>query len=111
MILPNCENAFLAIKKLKDYCLNEHHPIGKHKAKLFNTILGITWKQSEWLAMEIKQKLHTCDAALLETDEFGMRYKVDIEITYGNKSAIIRTGWIILWSESFPRFTTCYIKT
>jgi hypothetical protein len=111
MLLSNYENAVLAVEKLEEYCLNEQHPIGKHKAKLFKIMLGITHKESEWLSIEIKQKLLTCDAVLLETDEFGIRYRVDMEIVNDNKRAIIRTGWIILWNEDFPRFTTCYIKT
>ncbi len=35
-LLPNAENAQIPIKKLKDYyCLNENHPKGKHKARVF----------------------------------------------------------------------------
>lgn len=32
MKLPNAENAFVDIEKLRGYCLNLSHPRGKHKA-------------------------------------------------------------------------------
>ncbi|MDJ0795692.1 MAG: hypothetical protein QNJ51_02455 [Calothrix sp. MO_167.B12] len=33
--------------KLHDYCLNPEHPQGKHKARLFLSILGMTADNAE----------------------------------------------------------------
>ncbi len=43
MKLPNAEKAFVDIEKLRGYCLNQFHERGKHKARLFSSILGFTW--------------------------------------------------------------------
>lgn len=42
MLIPNSENAIVDIRKLRDYCLNSEHDDGKHKARLFSSILGMT---------------------------------------------------------------------
>ena len=41
MILPNAEQAIVDIRKLRDYCLNDEHPRGKHKARQFKSALGL----------------------------------------------------------------------
>ena len=47
MKLPNGKEAFVDIKKLWGYCLNPYHLKGKHKARLFSSILGLTLKDAE----------------------------------------------------------------
>ncbi len=42
MNLPNGNQAEISIQKLIGYCLNPEHPSGKHKARVFNSRLGIT---------------------------------------------------------------------
>jgi hypothetical protein len=42
MKLPNADLAFVDIAKLRDYCLSSSHPLGKHKAKVFASALGLT---------------------------------------------------------------------
>ena len=39
MKLPNYENAVVSLEKLRDYCLNEEHYRGKHKARVFKSTL------------------------------------------------------------------------
>ena len=41
------------IKKLSDYCLNSAHPVGKHKARVFNAALGIGKSEATLLKKEI----------------------------------------------------------
>jgi hypothetical protein len=38
--LPNHESAVIPVEKLVEYCLNPAHPIGKHKAIVFRSVLG-----------------------------------------------------------------------
>ncbi|CCQ62670.1 DUF6883 domain-containing protein [Crocosphaera watsonii] len=40
-LLPYVDNAKVDIRKLRDYCLNPDHDHGKHKARLFSSILGM----------------------------------------------------------------------
>jgi len=38
MKIPNSEVAFIDETKLSGYCLNEFHPMGQHKARVFQAI-------------------------------------------------------------------------
>jgi hypothetical protein len=48
MKLPNAEKAFIDNKKLLDYCLNPLHEEGKHKARVFQSALGIGENKSKF---------------------------------------------------------------
>ena len=49
MKLRNSDQAIVDIEKLRDYCLNPQHPRGRHKARVFSSILGITGQESDIL--------------------------------------------------------------
>ena len=53
MKLPNAENAFVDVAKLRDYSLNPNHPEGKHKARAFLEKLGLERKDAELLCQSI----------------------------------------------------------
>jgi hypothetical protein len=42
MLLPHADQAIVDDAKLLDYVLNPGHPVGRHHAALFETLLGIT---------------------------------------------------------------------
>jgi hypothetical protein len=108
MLIPNAENAVVDIRKLRDYCLNPEHDDGKHKARLFSSILGITASNAQELRQILLDVIQTHEARLGRQDEFGQRYTLDFTITWQNKSATLRSGWIIEHSSAIPRLTTCY---
>jgi hypothetical protein len=97
MFIPNAENAVIDIRKLRDYCLNSKHDDGKHKARLFSSLLGIL--------LEVVQ---THEARLGRQDKFGQRYTLDFTIEWQNRSVTLRSGWIIEHDSELPRLTTCY---
>ena len=49
MLIPYAENAIVDVRKLRGYCLNFDHNDGKHKARLFLSILGMTADNAEEL--------------------------------------------------------------
>ena len=49
MVLPNGGRAVVDIAKLRDYCLSPDHPRGKHKARVFAAVLGLTADQTDVL--------------------------------------------------------------
>lgn len=110
--LPNAENAIINIRKLRNYCLNPNHPVGKHKAKVFKTVLGIGQSDAELLKELIIASLPDHPAELNFSDTYGTRYTVNLKIRIlNNKEHIFTTGWIIRYDENFPRLITCYLKT
>jgi hypothetical protein len=108
MLIPNAENAVVDIRKLRDYCLNSNHENGKHKARLFSSILGITIDDAEDLRQILLEVVKTYEAQLGRCDRFGQRYTLDFSVEWQNRSATIRSGWIVEHDSDIPRLTTCY---
>ncbi len=55
MFIPNADQAIVDIRKLRDYCLNSEHDEGKHKARLFSSILGMNINDAEtWRCMTLR---------------------------------------------------------
>lgn len=108
MLIPHAENAVVDIRKLRDYCLNLEHDDGKHKARLFSSILGMTADDAEELRQILLEVVKTQAAQLGRLDEFGQRYTLDSTVQWQNKSTRLRSGWIIEQGSDIPKLTTCY---
>lgn len=108
MLIPNAENAVVDIRKLRDYCLNLEHDDGKHKARLFSSIFGMTADNAEELRQILLEVVKVQEAQLGRRDEFGQRYTLDFTVEWQNRSAALRSGWIIEHGSEIPKLTTCY---
>ncbi len=108
MPIPNAENAVVDIRKLRDYCLNLEHDDGKHKSRLFSSILGMMTNNAEELRQILLEVVKTHEAKLGRQDEFGQRYTLDFIIEWQNRSATLRSGWIVEHNSEIPKLTTCY---
>jgi hypothetical protein len=110
MKLPNADRAFVDIAKLRDYCLSSTHPVGKHKAKVFASTLGLMNSDADLLQTILLQTASSSEEALAtELDEYGQRYVLDFDMMTALGVARIRSAWIVLRNEDFPRLVTCYI--
>jgi hypothetical protein len=109
MKLPNAEAAFIDLNKLQNYSLNLQHDRGKHKARSFAAILGLSSDDTELLQAVILEAIQIYDALPTSFDEYGQRYIVDFPVTRNENTATVRTTWIIRPTENFPRFVSCYI--
>jgi hypothetical protein len=109
MKLPNAEASIVEIEKLQDYCLNPGHPRGRHKARVFQSLLGMTAAHAQELRAALIDAALKENAALGASDQYGTRYIIDFELKRGERTANIRSCWIVLSGEIAPRFITCYI--
>ena len=108
MIISNAKNAVVDIRKLRDYCLNLEHSDGKHKARLFSSILGMTADNAEDLRQILLEVIQTHEVQLGRQDDFGQRYTLDFPIEWQNRSATLRSSWIVERGSEIPRLTICY---
>jgi len=108
MKIPNAERAVVDIRKLRDYCLNPQHDKGKHKARLFISLLGMDSDDAEKLRNTLLETVKTQDAQLGETDAYGQRYTVDFTLNWRGKQARIRSAWIIETGSDIPKLTTAF---
>ncbi|MGP0074690.1 MAG: DUF6883 domain-containing protein [Bryobacteraceae bacterium] len=109
MRLPAGLDAVVDLGKLRDYCLSSSHPRGRHKARVFASVLGLTQTDAESLRQRLLQAASDEEASIGQSDEYGDRYTVDFELTQGSRRATIRSHWIIRRLETFPRLITCYV--
>ena len=110
MSLPNRDQAFIDMVKLRDYCLNPDHRRGQHKARLFAAVLGLTRQHAELLRESLLTAARTQPAIATRHDAYRQRYQLDFNLTGPNgQQALIRSGWIVRRGEDYPRFVTCYV--
>ena len=110
MKLPNGDRAFVDIVKLRDYCLNDDHPRGKHKAKVFRSALGLTMEHADELRVALVDAARIIDVLSGLADEFGQRYVLDFIFVGPTGQALVRSTWIIRKGEDYPRLTSCYVR-
>jgi hypothetical protein len=108
--LPNFENAFIPEAKIVGYALNPDHDVGRHKARVFSSVLGITQDNASVLYSAIHAGLKSAPSVKKHADKHGQRYEVDIPVTGPAGSAMVRTGWIVQKEGSVPQLTSAYVK-
>ena len=110
MKLPNAANAIVDRRKIHDYCLSVSHSRGRHKARVFASVLGLTSDHSDEFVGVLRTAVLCYDALKGESDEFGDRYMVDFPLERNGRTATIRSCWILLRDEEEPRFVTCFVS-
>jgi len=102
MKLPNGDRAYVDLRKLEAYCLNVHHPRGKHKARVFASC-GIT--DAEALKQALLEAAVSIDATKGGCVRHGTLYVVE----FLWMQVLIRSIWMVRENEDFPRLVSCYI--
>jgi hypothetical protein len=73
-LLPSLGNAIIPIEKLRDYALDQTHPSGRHKARVFEAALGFRQEHYDVLARLIRVTLGCALALRGVQDEHGMKW-------------------------------------
>jgi ATP-dependent helicase YprA (DUF1998 family) len=107
MKLPNGHLAEFG-SKIDGYCLNPNHNKGKHKARLFQSKLGINRNNSHILKQALREAAIDKSVTLRKQDEYGNHYTMKFRLTTAMGESLILAGWIVRQGENFPRLTSCY---
>jgi hypothetical protein len=109
MRLPNGERADLGTK-LEDYSLNPLHRHGQHKARVFESAVGITLVNKAVLARALlAAACNSNEAVALGDNGFGETFSLRFPLVTEKGAATVLSAWIIRYNENFPRLTTCFI--
>lgn len=109
MKLPNGERADLGTK-LEEYTLNPAHFEGRHKARVFESTVGVTLANADVLRRALLEAAATSDLAESQGDHgYGELFVLKFPCSTAKGTAIIVSAWIVRHGEDFPRLTTCYI--
>jgi hypothetical protein len=98
-------------RKLTDYALDLDNPKGKDKAVMFQRHLGFVKNNYQILLDQIYNLVLDADAISQNEDQFGMRYRIDLQIQgiEAEQIEIVRTGWLVPPNSKQARLTTLYI--
>ena len=107
--LPNPESAIVDVRKLREYCLSQDHPRGRHKARVFASALGLSAEDAEEVREALLAAARSAEAQPGQEDEYGKRYVLDFEMKTGVGTAKVRSAWIVRRGEEVPRFTSCFV--
>jgi hypothetical protein len=108
MKLPDGDKAIIDQRKIIDYSLSPDHDDGKHKARLFQDLFGLTRAHATVLLDALKEAAVDGEAVSGRLDRYGQRYVIDFEFVGPTGQAMIRSAWIIRPGETAPRLVTCY---
>jgi len=108
MKLPNGGRAMVELEKLKAYCLNQNHPRGRHKARVFAAV-GIFEEHAELLQQALLEAAQKGDAEAGIPSPYGSRFVVDFDFAHDGRTVRVRSAWIVRSGEDLPRLTTCYV--
>ena len=99
------------VVKLRDYCLSEAHPRGRHKAKVFRSALGLGSDDAAALRQALLDAAYKPQAIFQPStkDAYGERWILDFCMTTYAGSAMIRSTWIVRIGEDMLRLTSCYV--
>jgi hypothetical protein len=107
--IPNGEHADLGTK-LEDYTLNFLHRDGRHKARVFQSSLGITSANSTVLRRALEEAIATSENGIYRgRNGFGDVYELCFPLTIRERTATVLSAWIIRQNEDFPRLITCFM--
>ena len=107
--LPKAENATIPTDKLLRYALDPNHERGRHKARVFDSALGITAADWRYLHDQILEALPDADVRSTTITSFGVAYEVVVMIDGLNGATQpVVTTWIVE-SDSPPRLTSTWV--
>ncbi|POD94446.1 S-type pyocin domain-containing protein [Pectobacterium odoriferum] len=110
-VLQNSDKATIDKNKLTGYALNPEHPVGGHKAKVFESALGYNQSNVDELIEQVRLGAGSSPAALGNATNYGQQVIVDMPIEGINgSSAIVRIGWFFDNGSDVPRLATIYVK-
>ena len=109
MKLPGGDRAVVEVAKLRDYCLNPAHPRGRHKARVFASVLGLGAGDASFLREQLLRAAREGEATAGKADEYGARYWIDCEVTRAGRSGTVRSAWLVPAGDQTPRLVTCYV--
>lgn len=101
------EHLKVPVEKLLNYILNNEHEKGKHKAHLFQQILGINSCQWRYLAYQLIHESSRAELLQLDVTQYGIKYATVVEVRGLNgKKAIVKAAWKV--SDNTSKLVTAY---
>ncbi len=114
-VLPRAEECFGLRDKLSNYSLNPAHERGFAKARGFETLLGVTVADLEYLEATIRIGIRGAPiGSIRDNSPYGVLCAVDIAVRgvreKASRSIGVCTVWELADREAAPRLVSAYVK-
>ena len=107
--LPRADRAVVARGKLEGYLLNPQHEIGRHKARVFASALGIQQRDWEYLGDQLRAAVVDAPVRGVRETSWGSLYEVVVAIEGLNgETRQVATVWLVADDEP-PRLVTACV--
>lgn len=107
--LPRANQAVVPREKLERYLLNPEHEVGRHKARVFASALGI--RQRDWEHLRDQFQTAVADAPISSVREtpWGGLYELVLAIDgLNDQTRRVMSVWLVAGQEP-PRLVTAYV--
>jgi hypothetical protein len=107
--LPRADQAVVPREKLERYLLNPEHEVGRHKARVFASALGI--RQRDWAYLRDQLQTAVVDAPISSVREtpWGGLYELVLAIDgLNDQTRRVMSVWLVAGQEP-PRRVTAYV--
>ena len=110
MVLPAAEHVVVEDAKLLDYVLNPEHPIGRHHARLFERLLGITRLNHEVLKRQLLEAAVSTEVLPGKPSPFGQKFEMRVLVRGPLGVRPVLAVWMHEQGQPAPRLITCYVE-
>jgi Domain of unknown function (DUF6883) len=110
-VLPNYSLAIIPPQKLWGYALSPTHKRGKHKARVFQSVLGLEQQDWPYLRDQIIEGLPESEAVLRYDTVKYQKWEVPILVAgRSSHQGYVTTGWIVRAEDERPQLTSAYVE-
>jgi len=110
MRVPFAEHAVVDDAKLLGYALNPDHAVGRHHARLFDRLLGLTLAHAPLLKAVLLEAVRTRDAKEGQSSPHGTKYEVRFTMKGPTSEHTVLSVWLLETGSRHPRLITCYVE-
>ena len=108
--LPRADRAVIPRQKLEGYILNPQHEVGRHKARVFASALGIEQRNWEYLRDQLGEGIVEASPASSRETPWGDLYEAVVDVTGLNaETHPVMTVWLVASQDDPPRLVTAYV--
>lgn len=107
--LPRADRAVVAREKLEGYLLNPQHEVGRHKARVFASALGIQQRDWQYLRDHLQSAVVDAPVGGVRETAWGSLYEIVAAVDGLNgQTRRIMTVWLVTGEEP-PHLVTAYV--
>jgi len=107
--LPRADRSVVDREKLEGYLLNPQHEVGRHKARVFASALGIRRRDWQYLGDQLRAAVVDAPVGSIRETSWGGLYEVVVAVDGLNgQTRKVMTVWLVAGDEP-PRLVTAYI--